>query len=156
MDILPISSTLGAVVAYIDARSLTADGFAEPEATWHEQVVLIFPDQDLDYDALIAFSYRLGSLERLQTTAVEGAQPEIFMASNVNPDGHINPVSSALAVHIIYSKHNRIWHVDSSFKSTSTKTSLLRAETVLAAEDQSDNDWVLKLLNDNANKQKGT
>ena len=33
MDILPISSTLGAVVAYIDARSLTADGFAEPEAT---------------------------------------------------------------------------------------------------------------------------
>ena len=127
MDIRPTHATLGAIVTHIDVRSLAADAFAELEAAWHEHAVLIFPAQHLDDEAHIAFSRRFGSLERLQTTAVEGAQPEIFMASNVGPDGRTDPVGSARFLH---NKGNRIWHSDSSFKSNPAKASLLRAEAV--------------------------
>ena len=127
MDIRPTHATLGAIVTHIDVRSLTADAFAKLEAAWHEHAVLIFPAQHLDDETHIAFSRRFGSLERLQTTAVEGAQPEIFMASNVGPDGRTDPVGSARFLH---NKGNRIWHSDSSFKSNPATASLLRAEAV--------------------------
>ncbi len=127
MDIHPTHATLGATVTNIDLRTLSANAFADLETAWHEYAVLIFPAQHLDDEAHIAFSRRFGPLERLQTTAVEGAHPEIFMASNVGPDGRIDPVGSARFLH---NKGNRIWHSDSSFKSNPAKASLLRADAV--------------------------
>jgi alpha-ketoglutarate-dependent 2,4-dichlorophenoxyacetate dioxygenase len=130
MDIRPTNATLAAIVHRVDVRTLSAAAFADLEAAWHEHAVLIIPDQHLDDEAHIAFSRRFGSLERLQTVAVEGANPEIFMASNVGPDGRVDSVGSSRYLH---NKGNRIWHSDSSFKSNPAKASLLRAEAVPSA-----------------------
>ena len=127
MDIRPTGATLAAIVHDVDVRTLNAAAFAALEAAWHEHAVLIFPAQHLDDEAQIAFSRRFGKLERLQTVAVEGANPEIFMASNVDSAGRIDPVGSSRYLH---NKGNRIWHSDSSFKSNPAKASLLRADAV--------------------------
>ncbi len=127
MDIRPTDATLAATVHDVDVRALSDAAFSQIEAAWHQHAVLIFPGQHLDDQAHIAFSRRFGKLERLQTTAVEGTLPEIFMASNVDPDGNIDPVGSSRFLH---NKGNRIWHSDSSFKSNPAKASLLRAAAV--------------------------
>ena len=130
MEIRPSRATLAATVHDVDVRTLSATAFAALEAAWHEHAVLIFPAQHLDDEAQIAFSRRFGKLERLQTVAVEGANPEIFMASNVDSAGRIDPVGSSRYLH---NKGNRIWHSDSSFKSNPAKASLLRADAVPSA-----------------------
>ncbi|NKB68288.1 MAG: TauD/TfdA family dioxygenase [Candidatus Latescibacteria bacterium] len=127
MDIRPTNACLGAVVHDLDVRDLSAGAFAELEEAWHHYGVLVMPGQDLDDEAHIAFSRRFGQLEKLQTAAVEGARPEIFAASNVGPDGRIDPVGSS---RYLNNKGNRIWHTDSSFKSNPAKASLLRAVAV--------------------------
>ena len=127
VDIRPTNATLAAIVHGVDVRTLSVEAFADLEAAWNEHAVLIIPGQHLDDEEHIAFSRRFGSLERLQAAAVEGANPEIFLASNVGPDGRIDPVDSS---RFLQNKGNRIWHSDSSFKNNPAKASLLRAEAV--------------------------
>ena len=125
--ITPTESTLGATVTGIDLRQLDDESFARIEDAWHQHAVLVFPEQDLDDEAHIAFTRRFGPLERNVTANNVGDNPETIVLSNVKPDGGIwKPESD----HGLFLKGNSYWHTDSSFKPVPSKASILRAVQV--------------------------
>ena len=63
LDITPISDALGAEIRGLDlAEPLDASTVAEIEDAWHEHIVLLFRDQDLDEDAQLRFAGQFGRL----------------------------------------------------------------------------------------------
>ena len=63
LDVRPISDALGAEIAGLDLREpLNAATVAAIEHAWHEHIVLVFRDQDLDEDAQLRFASRFGEL----------------------------------------------------------------------------------------------
>ena len=124
MRIEAADATLGAVVQDVDVRDLDDIGFAEIQAAWFEYGVLAFKGQQLDDDSQIAFSERFGALERLLTSSIKGARPEIFYVSNVGLDGEFDKSGDSRD---LFNKGNQLWHTDSSFKRVAAKGSMLRA-----------------------------
>ena len=69
IDITPLSRALGAEIRGLDLKQpLKASTIAEVEDAWHEHIVLVFRDQDLDEDAQLRFARQFGTLgERART-----------------------------------------------------------------------------------------
>ena len=87
----PTDAALGAEVHGVDLRALDAGAFAAIHRAWLDHQVLLFRDQELTDDDLVAFSRRFGDLDEapVQETGqrfVEG-HPEIYVVSNVVQDG---------------------------------------------------------------------
>ena len=87
---------------------------------WHDHSVLLFRDQSLSDEELIAFSRRLGDLDwaPIQETGrrfVEG-QPEIYIVSNVKVNGE--PIGSL-------GDGEAVWHTDMSYLDVPPKASML-------------------------------
>ena len=103
--------------------------FREIHAAFDRYAVLVFRDQALDEARQIAFSERLGRLERaLERDLFDARQPpEITRLTNVDGDGAIEPPDSA---NRIYRRGDEHWHSDSSFKPVPAKYSLLSAREV--------------------------
>ena len=81
----------GREVNGVDLRALDAGAFAAIHRAWLDHQVLLFSDQELTDDDLVAFSRRFGDLDEapVQETGqrfVEG-HPEIYVVSNVVQDG---------------------------------------------------------------------
>lgn len=127
MKIEPTSATLGALVTDVDLRHISDSEFAQIEAAWHEHAVLAFRGQNLDDESHIVFSRRFGTLERLVAESIEGANPEIFLASNLRPDGTLDEPGGNRAR---FQQGNQYWHSDSSFKRITAKASLLRSVVI--------------------------
>ncbi len=93
LDITPISEALGAEVAGLDLREpLDAATVAAIEDAWHEHIVLVFRDQDLDEDAQLRFAAQFGALgerARPPERRAEGADynAAIMLVSNVRENG---------------------------------------------------------------------
>ena len=93
LDITPISEALGAEVAGLDLRApLDAATVAAIEDAWHEHIVLVFRDQDLDEDAQLCFAAQFGELgerARPPERRAEGAgyNAAIMLVSNVRENG---------------------------------------------------------------------
>jgi taurine dioxygenase len=106
----PADAVLGASVQGVDVRALDSETFAAIHRAWLEHQVLLFQDQDLSDEDLVAFSRRFGDLDEapVQETGqrfVEG-HPEIYVISNVVQDGlAIGSLGSGEAV----------WHTDMSY-----------------------------------------
>ena len=127
MQITPSEATLGAVITDVDLGDALDDAtFAAIEAAWYERGVLIFPQQNLENHAHIAFSRRFGSLERSIKNEAN-SEPEIIMLSNLKADGTLWPHKSE---HGLFLAGNRGWHTDSSFKRVPAMASLLAAHQV--------------------------
>lgn len=127
MQITPSEATLGAVITDVDLGDALDDAtFAAIEAAWYERGVLIFPKQNLENHAHIAFSRRFGSLERSIKNEAN-SEPEIIMLSNLKADGTLWPHKSE---HGLFLAGNRGWHTDSSFKRVPAMASLLAAHQV--------------------------
>ena len=63
MTVTPTGSICGAVVEGVDvSRALSEDLVAELRATWLQNKVLIFPDQHLNPEQLVAFSLQFGAI----------------------------------------------------------------------------------------------
>src|SRR5206468_9584811 len=122
MRVKPTDSVLGATVDGVDLRALDADTFAAIHRAWLDHQVLLFRDQALDDEDLVAFSRRFGDLDEapVQETGrrfVEG-HPEIYVVSNVVQDGlAIGSLGSGEAV----------WHTDMSYLPDPPKASALYA-----------------------------
>jgi taurine dioxygenase len=122
LRIRPTGSALGAEVQGVDLRALDADTFAAIHQAWLDHQVLLFRDQRLADDELVAFSRRFGDLDEapVQETGrrfVEG-HPEIYVVSNVVQDGvAIGSLGSGEAV----------WHTDMSYLPDPPKASVLYA-----------------------------
>lgn len=121
--------TMGAEVTGVDLSDLDDATFDAVLAAWHRFAVLVFPGQHLSEEAQIAFSQRLGRLERLLVKKDGTTQHEarIGRLANLGRDGTPVPEGSSLW---LFLKGNQSWHSDSSFKAVTSKASMLSAWTV--------------------------
>src|SRR5260370_42259595 len=107
LDVIPTGAALGARVAGVDLKAVDDEAFARIMQAWHDHSVLLFRDQTLTDQELIAFSRRLGDLDwaPVQETGrrfVEGL-PEIYIVSTVLGNGE--PIGSLGA-------GEAVWHTD--------------------------------------------
>src|SRR5678815_116788 len=122
MSVQPTDAALGAQVDGVDLRALDAELFAAIHRAWLDHQVLLFREQQLTDEDLVAFSRRFGDLDEapVQETGqrfVEG-HPEIYVVSNVVQDGvAIGSLGSGEAV----------WHTDMSYLARPPKASVLYA-----------------------------
>jgi len=135
MRIEAANATLGATIDDVDVRHIDDGTFARIEAAWFEYGVLVFRGQQLDDESQIRFSERFGALERLLTTSIEGARPEIFYVTNVGADGEFDQSGDSRD---LFNKGNQLWHTDSSFKRVAAKGSMLRAVVLPASGGQTE------------------
>jgi taurine dioxygenase len=122
LTVIPTGAALGAEISGVDLRTLDDDGFAAIHRAWLDHLVLLFRDQRLGDDDLIAFSRRFGELDwaPVQETGrrfVDG-RPELYVVSNVVENGiAIGSLGAGEAV----------WHTDMSYLADPPKASMLYA-----------------------------
>ncbi len=121
-ETVPTGAALGAEVKVGDLRTLDDARFARVVEAWHDHSVVLFRDQNLADQDLIAFSRRFGELDwaPIQENGrrfVEGL-PEIYIVSNVKVNGEaIGSLGDGEAV----------WHTDMSYLDVPPKASMLYA-----------------------------
>ena len=120
--VVPTGAALGAEMRGLDLKRLDGPGLAAILAGWTAHQVLLFRGQDLDDDALAAFSRRLGRLDHAPVQengrSVVAGRPEIYVVSNVVENGvAIGSLGAGEAV----------WHTDMSYLEAPPKASLLYA-----------------------------
>ena len=122
IEIVPTGAALGAELRGVDLRDIDDAAFAAVHRAWIDHQVLLFRDQHLDDDTLIAFSRRFGDLDHapIQENGrrfVDG-YPEIYVVSNVIENGvAIGSLGAGEAV----------WHTDMSYLDAPPKASMLYA-----------------------------
>jgi len=122
LTVIPTGVGLGAEVSGVDLRTIDDDDFAAIHRAWLDHLVLLFRDQRLGDDDLIAFSRRFGELDwaPVQETGrrfVDG-RPELYVVSNVVENGiAIGSLGAGEAV----------WHTDMSYLADPPKASMLYA-----------------------------
>ena len=118
----PTGGALGAEIRDVDLRTIDEGDFAVICGAWHDHLALVFRDQKLSDEELIAFSKRFGELDwaPVQESGrrfVEG-HPEIYVVSNVVENGV--PIGSLGA-------GEATWHTDMSYLEVPPKASILYA-----------------------------
>jgi taurine dioxygenase len=122
IDVIPTGAALGAEVRGADLGRISDSAFAAIQRAWTDHQVLLFRNQRLSDDDLIAFSRRFGALDWAPVQEngrrfVEG-HPEIYVVSNVMVDGvAIGSLGAGEAV----------WHTDMSYLEDPPKASVLYA-----------------------------
>lgn len=123
--VIPSRAALGAEIRGVDLRNVSPDSFAAIHDAWLTHQVLLFRDQALADEDLIAFSRYFGELDHapIQENGrrfVEG-RPEIYIVSNVVQNGvAIGSLGAGEAV----------WHTDMSYLTDPPKASVLMAREV--------------------------
>ena len=93
LEIRSLSDAIGAEIRGVDlSKPLDADTLAAIKDAWHEHIVLLFRDQDIDTDQQIAFAEHFGDVgtrSRPAERRPEGADynASIMLVSNVKKDG---------------------------------------------------------------------
>ncbi|MEE2710754.1 MAG: TauD/TfdA family dioxygenase [Gemmatimonadota bacterium] len=132
INIIPTGASLGAEVRGLDlSRPLEPEVRDEVVAEWHRHQVLLFRDQDLDDEALIAFTGTIGEIQEAPDSDVTGGfgsysdvPPAITIISNIEKNGkQIGSLGNAEAS----------WHTDMSFIDTPPAGSVLYALQVPAS-----------------------
>lgn len=129
ISVRPLAPALGAEVTGVDLTRPLSDGdFATIDDAFESHSVLVFPGQDLDDDAQIAFSRRFGELEKTHAhVANNHTNKPVSVISNLGPDGKLmRPDDPRVQFRI----GQRNWHSDSSFKRVPAKASLLHARVL--------------------------
>ena len=120
LEIVPTGAALGADIRGVDLRSIDESVFAAIYEAWLDHAVVLFRNQHLADEDLIAFSRRFGTLDHapIQENGrrfVEG-RPEIYVVSNVVEHGvAIGSLGAGEAV----------WHTDMSYLPDPPKASAL-------------------------------
>lgn len=132
MRVTPLHPHIGARVEGVDLRKpLTAEVRASIEAAMDRHAVLVFPRQDLNDDQHMAFGSAFGPVEQTRFTVDAEkhrlSHPQMNDISNLDVNGEILKADDRRRM---FNLGNRLWHSDSSFKSTPAKYSLLHARSV--------------------------
>lgn len=120
--VIPTGGGVGAELRGVDLRALDDQSFAVICRAWTAHSVLLFRNQTLSDDDLIAFSRRFGALDLAPVQEngrrfVEG-RPELYVVSNVIENGvAIGSLGAGEAV----------WHTDMSYLEDPPKASMLYA-----------------------------
>jgi taurine dioxygenase len=123
VTVRPLTPAVGAEVGNVDLTALSADEFAQIEATWHRYSVLLIRGQKLTDDDLLAFSRRLGELDP-PPNQERGRQsppgyPDVYVVSNVL-DAKGEPIGALGA-------GEAVWHTDMSSLDLPPDASMLYA-----------------------------
>jgi len=127
VEITASGKPLGAEIRGVDLKTIDTDDFESIYRAWLDHQVLLFRDQQLTDEDLIAFSRRFGELDHapIQESGrrfVEG-HPEIYIVSNVIEKGQ--PIGSLGA-------GEAVWHTDMSYLDDPPKASMVYALEVPA------------------------
>jgi taurine dioxygenase len=122
IKVIPAGKVLGAEIQGVDLRRISTDDFASIYLAWLRHSVLLFREQKLTDEDLVAFSKRFGELDwaPIQESGrrfVEG-HPEIYVVSNVMENGA--PIGSL-------GSGEATWHTDMSYLQDPPKASILYA-----------------------------
>jgi taurine dioxygenase len=112
----------GAEVSNVDLRDISGPGFAAIHQAWIDHQVILFRNQTINDQDLIAFSRRFGDLDHapIQENGqrIASGMPEIYVVSNVIENGvAIGSLGAGEAV----------WHTDMSYLPAPPKASMLYA-----------------------------
>ncbi len=121
LTVKPTQATLGAIVTGVDLAHLDDSNWVGIENAFHSHAVLIFPGQQLDDAAQIAFGRRFGNIEQL------AADRDIVPISNRRADGTLLNDDEH---HMQILRGNEGWHTDSSYMRLAAKASILSAHVV--------------------------
>ena len=120
LEVLP-AGTPGAEVRGVDLARLSAEEFAAIQAAWYRHDVLVFREQRLSDDDLLAFSRRFGALD---SPPNQGAgrksppgYPDIYVVSNVL-DAQGEPIGAL-------GDGEALWHTDMSYAPMPPDASML-------------------------------
>lgn len=122
-ELRPLTPSVGMEIAGVDLAAVTEEDMRLIEDTFAEHSALLFRNQSLDNESLVAFSRRLGELDEAPVnengkTAVPGI-PELYVVSNIEgPDG--KPIGSL-------GTGEAKWHTDMSYLENPPDASLLYA-----------------------------
>jgi len=125
ITIRKLTPVFGAEITGVDLTRLDDATFEHIEDAFETYSVLVFPNQNLDDDAQIAFSRRFGELEKTQGHIANNFQVKhVSEITNLDPDGKLMAADDP---RVLYRLGQRNWHSDSSFKRVPAKASLLHA-----------------------------
>ena len=125
IEVVASDATFGATVHGVALAHVTDAEWQVLLDAFHTYGVLVFHDQHVRHDEQIAFSRRLGALEPVGRTAVNGV-PDIVRISNLDVDGAVNADSDSAAMRLLIG--NMDWHADSSFRVPPARASMLSCE----------------------------
>ena len=132
LRVTPLHPFIGARAEGIDLRRpLSAEAAAQVEAAMDRHAVLVFPGQDIDDEQQMAFGLNFGPIEA--TRATVDAHKHRLRHEQVNDISNLDENGEILAAddrRRMFNLGNRLWHSDSSFKSTPAKYSMLHARSI--------------------------
>ncbi len=129
LETRPLAPEIGAEIRGVDLAGPVSDAlFAEIHAAWMRHKVLLFRDQPLADEALLAFARRFGALEVFHQNIIRSERlPELFRVSNVDEEGRITPPDHPTQHQISLARR---WHTDSSYRKRPSIGSLLHGVEV--------------------------
>jgi taurine dioxygenase len=121
LTVKPLTPAVGAEVIDVDLRALNDADFSRIEQAWYRYSVLLFRDQSLADDDLLAFSRRFGELDP-PPNQERGRQsppgyPDVYVVSNVL-DAKGDPIGALGA-------GEAVWHTDMSYLDLPPDASML-------------------------------
>ncbi len=129
IEVIPSGDALGAEIRGVDVASGLRDGEVEEiRAAWRERLVLVFRDQTIDDDQLIAFTQRFGELDppgpNPYGAPIYPEHPELNIISNIVEDGR--PIGNLGA-------GEAVWYADMTYLDEPPKGAVLYAVELPAA-----------------------
>jgi taurine dioxygenase len=136
LDVVPTNAALGAEVRGIDLRALDDLTFRRLHGIWLDHLLLVFRNQTLVPQDLVAFAKRFGTpvtssnlhqrgLEERIANKLFDLPPEVTVVTNVKDNG--KPVG-------ILGDGEVVWHADFSFKERPTAARMLLAVEIPSSE----------------------
>jgi alpha-ketoglutarate-dependent 2,4-dichlorophenoxyacetate dioxygenase len=132
LDVRPLHPVFAAEIYGVDLRSAPDAGLvARIDDAMNQYAVVVLRDQDIDDDQQFAFAQALGTLEPNRATVDAHLHRlkhrEMADISNLDPEGSILAADNRRR---LFNLGNRLWHSDSSFKTTPAKYSILHARAI--------------------------
>jgi len=118
LTVRPLSHALGAAVTGIDLREpLDAETLATVRRIWLDNLVVVFPDQNLTPEQQIAFGRNFGTLDDHKAIPFyrHPEYPEIYLITNKQIGGKLSETRDT----------GRKWHSDHSFTTHPTMATML-------------------------------
>jgi alpha-ketoglutarate-dependent 2,4-dichlorophenoxyacetate dioxygenase len=129
IKVRPLTPVFGAEITNIDLSSpLDAKTVTEVKEAFEDHSVLLFPNQNIEDEAHLAFTVLFGPVDAPRKTfTTYHHKPFVNAVTNFDAEGNLYDEDDSRAK---FRKGQRMWHTDGSFKAIPSIASLLRARMV--------------------------